>query len=188
MLPDAPTLFSMITGWPIDSASCWPMMRATTSFAPPGAKPTITRMGLSGKFFAALSWACAMPNESAAVTKAAMRKSIGCFIFVSDYFETALSRASRLRYLTSRRRRRPDGQIDACPDGRVLHEEVAGDRGDREQGHRRSRGRSGQPRPDQPGGNQQAHQQGAGIEIERNAAGEQFVHRMLCCGISAGQR
>jgi hypothetical protein len=47
MLADAPGLFSTTTLWPKISASCTESKRATLSTAPPGAKPTNKRIGLS---------------------------------------------------------------------------------------------------------------------------------------------
>src|SRR5580765_2746376 len=66
MMPSAPGLVSMITGWP----SCWPSgcakMRAPSSAAPPGGNGTIRRIGLFGY--------CASEEEqtSAATTAASI--------------------------------------------------------------------------------------------------------------------
>src|SRR5258706_12879554 len=52
MLPPAPARFSIRTGWPSVSLSfCW-ATRATISVGPPGAKGTITRIGLAGQVWA----------------------------------------------------------------------------------------------------------------------------------------
>ena len=48
MLPPAPGRLSTITGWPSFLPSCSPTTRATMSLAPPAAKVTIMRIGLSG--------------------------------------------------------------------------------------------------------------------------------------------
>src|SRR4029079_1448694 len=49
MLPPAPARFSISTGWPSVSESfCW-ATRATISVGPPGAKGTMTRIGLEGQ-------------------------------------------------------------------------------------------------------------------------------------------
>jgi hypothetical protein len=47
-LPPAPGRFSTITGWPRDSLSLAPSMRASMSTAPPATKGTMTRIGLLG--------------------------------------------------------------------------------------------------------------------------------------------
>ena len=49
MVPAAPERFSIITGWPNISPILGPSARATISVPPPGAKPTINRIGLLGK-------------------------------------------------------------------------------------------------------------------------------------------
>ena len=55
MLPPAPGLFSTTTGWPRAVESFWPMIRASVSVLPPGAKGTTYVIGLLGH----VSWAAA---------------------------------------------------------------------------------------------------------------------------------
>jgi hypothetical protein len=61
IVPVAPARLSTTTGWPQVSESLAPMMRATMSVPPPGAKPTTTRMVLAG-----YCWANAVDTHSAA--------------------------------------------------------------------------------------------------------------------------
>jgi hypothetical protein len=48
MLPEAPTILSMTTGWPQASLSFWPTRRTRKSGALPGGAGTITRTDFSG--------------------------------------------------------------------------------------------------------------------------------------------
>src|SRR5512144_2823316 len=70
MLVLAPGLFSMMTGWPTFAESAWPSVRATTSTAPPGGKPTRMRIGFDG--YGSAAWA--MP--AAAASAPARRRKV----------------------------------------------------------------------------------------------------------------
>src|SRR5688500_3963593 len=59
MMPSAPGLVSMITGWPRACCSGVEKMRAPTSAAPPGGNGTTSRIGLSGY--------CALTEKAASV-------------------------------------------------------------------------------------------------------------------------
>src|SRR5215216_5199779 len=48
MLPPAPVVFSMITGWPRDAFIRWPRTRATVSVGPPVANATLIVTGRVG--------------------------------------------------------------------------------------------------------------------------------------------
>jgi hypothetical protein len=48
MMPAAPGLLSMTTGWPRPADIFWPSTRASTSVAPPAWKGTTRRIGLFG--------------------------------------------------------------------------------------------------------------------------------------------
>ena len=48
IFPPAPGRFSTMTGWPHDSESFAPSMRASASTAPPATKGTMMRIGLLG--------------------------------------------------------------------------------------------------------------------------------------------
>src|SRR5512140_3001745 len=76
----APGLFSMITGWPRFADSCCPRVRATTSTAPPGGKPTSMRIGFDGY---GASAAAAMPASDSSTTQARGRRS---FIVSNPFF------------------------------------------------------------------------------------------------------
>ena len=75
MLVPAPGRFSTITGWPSRVPICWPTARAMMSTAPPGAKPTIRRMGLAGKAWVWV-WAWAAPAAASKATLAATISAI----------------------------------------------------------------------------------------------------------------
>ena len=68
MLPDAPALLSTMTRCPSDLLISSATVRATESAAPPGAKPTKSVIGLSGKLCAD---ACAPDKPSAATASSA---------------------------------------------------------------------------------------------------------------------
>src|SRR6476619_7960496 len=63
MLVLAPGLFSTITGWPSFAARAWPRVRATTSTAPPGGKPTRRWIGFAG--YGSAAWGMPKPATSA---------------------------------------------------------------------------------------------------------------------------
>jgi hypothetical protein len=48
IMPPAPGRFSTITGWPRDSASLGPSLRAITSSVEPGANAAMIRIGFDG--------------------------------------------------------------------------------------------------------------------------------------------
>src|SRR5690349_2578023 len=59
MLPPAPARLSTMTGWPRSSDTFCPVMRATISVGPPGAKGVMKWIGLAGQ-----AWACAAAAAS----------------------------------------------------------------------------------------------------------------------------
>src|SRR5258705_13223315 len=63
MLPPAPVVFSMITGWPRDAFIRWPRTRATVSVGPPAANATLIVTGRVG-------YPCAHTLEDTAVSVA----------------------------------------------------------------------------------------------------------------------
>ena len=67
--PEAPALFSTITGWPICAASLSAISRAITSVTPPGAHGTMKRIGRFGN-----SCAAAAESESASATSASKQR------------------------------------------------------------------------------------------------------------------
>src|SRR5581483_3274562 len=48
MMPDAPPRLSTMNCWPKASVRSWAIIRATTSFVPPGGNGTMTRTGFDG--------------------------------------------------------------------------------------------------------------------------------------------
>src|SRR5262249_40349881 len=62
MMPNAPGLFSISTGWPRIGRMCSPTMRMTMSVALPGPNGTTTLIGFDGYLSCAGAWAT--PNAS----------------------------------------------------------------------------------------------------------------------------
>jgi len=81
----APTLFSMITLWRIDSAIFSPMVRAITSFPPPAAVGTMIRMVRDGKFCAcAPGLAAATAPYTAERENCLLVHAMVCILFLSS--------------------------------------------------------------------------------------------------------
>src|SRR5471032_2549957 len=81
MLPPAPARLSTTTCWPSDSESFCAMMRAMTSVGPPGAKPTMMRIGFTGYCCAA-----APPAAIIAAANIAAPAVMIFFIAFSSFF------------------------------------------------------------------------------------------------------
>ena len=85
MMPNAPGLFSMTTGWPRIGRICSPTMRMTMSVALPGPNGTTTRTGLLGYF------SCA-PALDARTTMAASRNKPVRFMISPSPIERGAAR------------------------------------------------------------------------------------------------
>ena len=80
MVPEAPTVFSMTTGWPRRSASLGMTSRAATSTLPPAENGTTATMGWLGQ---APGWACAKSGDDrgrASIKADARRRVMGMLV------------------------------------------------------------------------------------------------------------
>jgi hypothetical protein len=88
MLPDAPGLFSITTGWPSLSLSTSARTRNSTSVEPPAGYGTITRIWRSGQLFCARAGTAPIAAAAAAPRSRVRR--------VTEWRCTFISQTSRI--------------------------------------------------------------------------------------------